>query len=273
VKSACGTADASWASESPAPKGRRSRRHDHQKAADDTEKPTPEKTVVNPTPLIELLGTAPEAAAMGLQDRHLFPRVIATFARWLWEKKAHDQKQTTRDDYVLTIFKLLSLSGRSFSSIVTPAFLEAVEGSEEACQSKALKPAIHIFRCFWDEVGGYGGVFDNADKDDLSVALNVKPVLTDDSGECCIAMSRGRLCKRPNQQCVTCGTRLKCSFHCEHGVQECREVFWIKHTPHGTRQQTIADIWKHQASSSGPNCPSHGPGNWSVSDQGVVLID
>merc|ERR1712194_177681 len=142
--------------------------------------------------LKELLGPAPEADAMGLQDRQIFPRVIATFARWLWEKKADNQKQTTRDDYVLLIFKLLSLSGRSFSSIVTPAFLEAVEGSEELCQSKALKPAIQIFRCFWDEIGGYGGVFDHADKDDLSLALNVKPALMDDSGECCIAMSRGR---------------------------------------------------------------------------------
>jgi len=147
----------------------------------------------------------------------------------------------------MAVFKLFSQTGQSFNAMAQPAFMEAVTVSEEARRNKTLATALRAFQRFWVEVGGYSGSFVEADRSTMNLALNVKPNLMDCSGECASAMQGGHHCKRPNQQCITCGTRLKCSLHCEHSPQECREIFWTKHSRHGTKQRTVADFWRPSA--------------------------
>jgi len=199
---------------------------------------------------MDLLGQVPPADMADVQDKQLLPRAMATFARWLREQKSDAQRQGTRDAYVLAVFKLFSQTGRSLNAVAQPRLLEAVTKSEEARKNKLLSTAVRNFQRFWAEIGGYSGAFDEADRDTMNLALSVKPSLTDGSAECCTPMPGGRYCKRPDQQCITCGTRLKCSLHCEHSVQECREIFWSKHSRLGSRQRTVLDFWKPSASSS-----------------------
>eukprot|EP00443_Scrippsiella_acuminata_P000637 CAMPEP_0115175216 /NCGR_PEP_ID=MMETSP0270-20121206/4244_1 /TAXON_ID=71861 /ORGANISM="Scrippsiella trochoidea, Strain CCMP3099" /LENGTH=1005 /DNA_ID=CAMNT_0002588087 /DNA_START=65 /DNA_END=3083 /DNA_ORIENTATION=+ len=237
--------------ETPAPKSRRrGAALGEGEEADDADAPTPDKPVVDPKPLLELLGTATEADVAGPQDRQFLPRIIATFGRHMREQRTDTQRQSTRDAYVLAVFKLFSLTGRGFHAMAQTPFLEAVAGSEEARKNKALNTAVRTFRVSGGRSEGYSGSFDEADRDSMNLALNVKPILTDGNGECCAPMHGGRSCQRPNQQCNTCGTKLKCSIHGDHSVLECREIFWAKHSKCGTRQRTMADFWKAPVAAS-----------------------
>merc|ERR1711907_837760 len=107
-----------------------------------------------------------------------------------------------------------------------------------------MNTAVRHFQRFWADAGGYDGTLIDADRETMNLALNVRPNFEDCSGECRAAMAGGHHCKRPSQQCVTCGTKLKCSSHCEHSLQECREIFWAKHSRHGSKQRSVADFWK-----------------------------
>jgi len=205
---------------------------------------TPDKA---PRPLAELLADAADVDAATQQDRSVLPRVLSTFARHLGEQKTDRQRQSTRDSYVLCVFKLFTQCGRSLNAMAQPQFMELMAQSEEVRKNRALSTALRAFQKFWAEVGGYGGKFDEADRDSLNLAMNVRPSFADAPGECCAFLPGGRACSRPNLQCVTCGCRLKCEVHGEHSVQECRDIFWAKHSRQGTRLRTMADFLKPSA--------------------------
>jgi len=213
---------------------------------------TPEKGVET-RPLLDLLGPAGEGEAATEKDRLLLPKVITTFSRRLGEQKNDRQRQTTRDAYVLATFKLFSQSGRSLQAMAAPRFAELAAHSEEARKNRVLLTALRTFQRFWEEVGGYEGVFDEADRESMNLALNVRPCLVDAAGECGALGHAGRACARPNQECQTCGTfRLRCSTHCEHSPQECREIFWSKHSSKGTKLRTVANWFRLASSPSTP---------------------
>jgi len=217
-------------------------------------KQTPEKA--DPKPLQELLGgLASENDAATGKDRELLPRVLTTFARHLAEQNSSTQRQSTRDVYVAEVFKLFShCGGRSLHAMAQQPFVEAVAGSVESRRHHALLTAVRRFQRFWGEVGGYSGDFDIADRDTLNLSMKLRPTLVDSiSGICGAPLLGGRFCKRPNQRCNTCESEpLRCSVHCDHGLQECRDIFWSKHSRAGTRVKTMADFFGQKTSSKGP---------------------
>merc|ERR1711879_1091696 len=113
---------------------------------------------------------------------------------------------------------------RRLEVIARPHFPDLVRKSEESRRTHHnMASALKSFGSFWTSVGGYEGNFDTATREDLNLALNVKPVLVDFSGQCGYSMHGGELCKKLKQRCETCGTVTGCCKHGDHSIAECRE--------------------------------------------------
>lgn len=202
---------------------------------------------VDPKPLMELLGSPAESDGVTDKDKQMLARVLATFQRHLRDKQGERQRQATRDNYVMAVFRIYSTSGRSLHCVAQQSFVDAVALSEESRKNRCLLTACRSFQRFWDEIGGYDGTFDEADRETMNMALNVRPLLKDMIGECGVLCHGGRTCNKPNQECITCGTnRLRCASHADHTIQECRGVFWSKHSSKGIRLRTMADFLRPQ---------------------------
>jgi len=249
----------------PAPKGKK--RTAELAALDmdeDADANTPDKCV---KPLAELLASAPELGPATAEDRNMLPRVLTTFARFLSEQASDRQRQTTRDCYVLLLFKAFSQCGRSLDAIAQPRFVEILVQSEEHRKNRSLCTAVRAFQRFWSESGGSAGNFDQADRDWMNVVLQVRPLLADAAGQCGALVHGLKSCTRPNQNCVTCGCRLRCAIHGEHSVQECREIFWTKHSRQGIRLRTMADFFKPPAAAGALAAAAMGAGDGAAAGE------
>lgn len=214
---------------------------------------TPEKLPAtrfeSPTPLEELLAKTNDSEAATLEDRQLLPRVLVTFSRRL--EDVLDKRQTTRDQYVLSVFKIFSKSGRSLQALVEPSFVEAVVRSEENKKSHgSYGTALKTFSAFWKQYGGYGATYDVADRSVLNLTLEVRPCLQDTQGECGETGCAGELCRRRKQRCETCGIVIRCSKHGQHSKEECREIFWATHSAGGQRSRTMQDFLRPRRSAA-----------------------
>lgn len=199
----------------------------------------------------EIVATTPESK-VGDKDRELLPRVLATFSKYMNEALASSTKQCTRDNYMRLFFKAFLQSGLSFDGLAQPSLLGLLTKSDEHRKAHGNTAiVVRNFSQFWRENGGYAGSFVDADRESLTLSLNIRPVLVDTHAFCGAGAHAGCFCQRPKQRCETCGVELRCPRHEEkHTQAECREIFWAKHSPSGKRSRTIADLWKARASAA-----------------------
>jgi len=199
----------------------------------------------------EILAATPETKVSD-RDKELLPRVLATFARYLNDVLASSTKQCTRDNYMRVFFKTFLQSGLSFEALAQPMLSRLLTQTEEHKRNHGnAATVVRNFSQFWRDLGGYDASFDEADRESMTLSMNIKPMLVDAYGVCGAGAHMGNLCQRPKQRCETCGTELRCPRHEEkHTPAECREIFWAKHSPSGKRTKTIADFWKAQTANS-----------------------
>eukprot|EP00927_Polykrikos_kofoidii_P072658 TRINITY_DN68758_c0_g1_i1.p1 TRINITY_DN68758_c0_g1~~TRINITY_DN68758_c0_g1_i1.p1 ORF type:complete len:874 (-),score=136.00 TRINITY_DN68758_c0_g1_i1:239-2797(-) len=211
--------------------------------------PEPERAPKGPRepskPLDELFSSPTDQERVTDRDRELLPRVIASFSRYLAETKGDLTRQTTRDNYLVSLFRLFSKLDRSLAALAEPRLADLVASSEESRRHHGvLACAVRSFGAFWRDNGGYDGKFEQATREHLNLALNVRPVLVDSVGSCGQNLPMGEICRRLRQKCDSCGMSLRCFKHSEHSITECREVFWATHSETGKRTRTMKDFFR-----------------------------